>query len=207
MTYFDVDPDNNPNAQQQVLELWKKTWTRFGYNPVVLTEWDATKHPEYQALKATLKNLKTDGNRKTQLAKFYRWLAFDYSGAGFYTEYDVFPNSQFTTDDLPKAEAVNFLENGEISAVTADREGLKFLIEAIREHDYSTNLKMPTDKEIILKESDAFWIRRTNLVGAWSIGRWAESHLVHFSYKACKNVSGTVNKLPIIEQYLKTVNP
>ena len=207
MTYYDIDPDANPNVQHQILDLWKKTWTRFGYNPVVLTEWDATKHPEYQALKATLKNLKTDSNRKSQLARFYRWLAFDYSGAGFYTEYDVFPNSQFTTDDLPKAEAINFLENGEISAVTADREGLKFLIEAIREHDYSTNLKMPTDKEIILKESDAFWIRRTNLVGAWSIGRWAESHLVHFSYKACKNVSGTVNKIPIIEQYLKTVNP
>ena len=206
MTYFDVDPDNNPNVQNQILELWKKTWTRFGYNPIVLTEWDATKHPEYQNIKNILKSLKTEGNRKTQMAKFYRWLAFDYSGAGLMTEYDVMPNSQFTTDDLPKHEAIHLLENNEVSAVTADREGLKFLIEAIRDHDYSTSLKMPTDKEIILKDPNAFWLRKTNLVAPWSIGRWAESHMVHFSYKACKNVSGTVNKVPIIEQYLKTVS-
>jgi hypothetical protein len=206
MTYFDVDPDNNPNVQNQILELWKKTWTRFGYNPIVLTEWDATKHPEYQNIKNILKSLKTEGNRKTQMAKFYRWLAFDYSGAGLMTEYDVMPNSQFTTDDLPKHEAIHLLENNEVSAVTADREGLKFLIEAIKDHDYSTSLKMPTDKEIILKDPNAFWLRKTNLVAPWSIGRWAESHMVHFSYKACKNVSGTVNKVPIIEQYLKTVS-
>jgi len=206
MTYFDVDPDNNPNVQNQILELWKKTWTRFGYNPIVLTEWDATKHHEYQNIKNILKSLKTESNRKTQMAKFYRWLAFDYSGAGLMTEYDVMPNSQFTTDDLPKHEAIHLLENNEVSAVTADREGLKFLIEAIRDHDYSTTLKMPTDKEIILKDPNAFWLRKTNLVAPWSIGRWAESHMVHFSYKACKNVSGTVNKVPIIEQYLKTVS-
>ena len=206
MTYFDVDPDNNPNVQNQILELWKKTWTRFGYNPIVLTEWDATKHPEYQNIKNILKSLKTEGNRKTQMAKFYRWLAFDYSGAGLMTEYDVMPNSQFTTDDLPKHEAIHLLENNEVSAVTADREGLKFLIEAIKDHDYSTSLKMPTDKEIILKDPNACWLRKTNLVAPWSIGRWAESHMVHFSYKACKNVSGTVNKVPIIEQYLKTVS-
>jgi hypothetical protein len=207
MTYYDIDPDNNPNVQNQIIEMWKKTWTRFGYNPVVLTEWDATKHPEYDAIKSILKNLKTDSHRKTALAKFYRWLAFDYTGGGLYTEYDVFPNSMFTTEDIPQQEAVNLLETNDLSAVKADRAGLKFLIETIKDHDYSSSIMMPSDKDIILKDKTAFWLREQNTVSPWSYARWSEAHLVHFSYKACKNASASVNKPMIIEQYLKTVNP
>ena len=207
MTYHDLDPDVNQQAQNQLIDMWKKTWTRFGYNPVVLTEWDASKHPDYKDIKSKLSKFKIDSNKKSTLAKFYRWLAIDYSGGGFYTEYDIFPNSMFTSDDLPKDEAVNLLQDNDVTAVVADRAGLKFLIDTIRDYDYDTAKNLPSDKDIILKDKTAFFLRQHKIVSLWSTPRWAEGKLVHFSYNACRNASATVNKPTIIEQYLKNVNP
>lgn len=202
-TYFDQSQETNVTEQKQLIELWKMAWKSAGYNPVVLEEWDASKHPEYANLKAKTRDIKQPAKRAA-MARLYRWLAFTHVGGGFYVEYDILPNASFTNEIIPEPDGVNFLEEGELSATSADRRGLNFLVEAIVENRYNT-LYIPSDKDILKNAPESFWCRETNIVKPWNATGWAQAPLVHFSAKACKSVGATTSKVAVIEQFLKSI--
>lgn len=206
-TYYDLAPENNQNQERALIELWKSTWKAFGYNPVVFTEWDASKNPVYARIKDKLRDLKPTKSRKQESALLYRWLAFEYYGGGLMTEYDVFPGNSFTSNDVPAPEAINLLEGNVLSSVSADRRGLRFFTEMMDSYDYSKLTNIPSDKQILGDLDQHFWIRKSNITRPWNSDKWAEGKLVHFSYAACRTVSAAPNKQIIIDQYLKTINP
>ena len=206
-TYQDQIADSGQREQNAILELWKETWKRYGYNPVVFTEWDASKNPLYTEIRNKLKGVGAASNRKLSNALIYRWLALEHAGGGFFTEYDVFPGNNFTSDDLPRNEAVNLLDGGQYNSMIADRRGLKFLTEWIKDAKMDNLNEIPTDKEIMKDAEEEFWIHKHAVTVSWNASKWAEAKLVHFSRAACRTVSGNPNKYAIIEQYVKTLNP
>ena len=205
--YFDKTPDTNIAEEERIIEMWKKTWKAYGYNPVVFSEWDASKHPHYAAIKKQLTALNYTASRKKENALILRWLAFDYYGGGLMTEYDVFPNQSFTSDDVPAPDAFTLLGNGSLAAVSSGKEALQHVTNAIKNFNYSTASVIPTDRAILDGIEDKFWLKEDSIMQPWNSGRWAEARMVHFSYAACKSASGNPTKSTFIEQYIKGLRP
>lgn len=202
-TYYDPTPDINPDDQKQQIELWKQAWTEAGYNPVVLGEWDASKHADYPTLKAKTREVKQPAKRAA-LARLYRWLAFMHVGGGLYTEYDILPNASFSSEVIPEPDGVTLLEANEWSAVSADRRGLTFLVEQLVEHHFTT-LTLPSDRDILGTSLNEFWCFQHPLVSRWNAPKWSEAPLVHFSTAACKTAGATNVKVPLMKQFLASV--
>jgi len=95
-TYYD-DLDCYDDARKQIyqgmINEWKKSWSRAGWDPVVLSRKDAEAHPyfpEYSALiKASLAKKQNLNPENYELACFIRWLAVANKGGGFMCDYDV----------------------------------------------------------------------------------------------------------------------
>jgi hypothetical protein len=202
-TYFDADKEVDQAEQKNMIEMWKLAWKNAGYNPVVLEEWDASKNERYVELKAKLKDMKSNGPRRSAMAKLYRWLAFAHQGSGLFVEYDVFPNPGMAHEDIPDADGFNALEMKRLSAVSADRRATKLFVEEIMGFDYQSCDKIPDDVEILMKCQDAFWLKQHDIVKGWNSPRWAEARMIHFSTKDCKSAGASFRKTTILQQFLK----
>ena len=80
-------------GHENLLKAWKQAWEDRGWDTNVLTQADAKKHPEFDAIEEILENLDVSPyNRRC----FWRWLAMaaiedDNGGGGWMSDYDVFP--------------------------------------------------------------------------------------------------------------------
>lgn len=76
-TYYQ---DINFSAQQELIDLWKESWSRQGYEPIVLNLHDAKKHPYYETLNSEMRRIFKEITNK-EIAKYgmscwFRWLAY-----------------------------------------------------------------------------------------------------------------------------------
>jgi len=66
--------------QDELLELWKKSWSDKGFEAIVLTKADAEKHPFYTEFIKKIENLHLEiaefSSKKYGLACWVRWLAY-----------------------------------------------------------------------------------------------------------------------------------
>jgi hypothetical protein len=58
----------------QVIELWKRSWQRAGFDPRVLRRADAEKHPRYQAVLNRVRKLPSANSQWYEVACYLRWL-------------------------------------------------------------------------------------------------------------------------------------
>lgn len=89
-------------ASLELIELWKKSWSDHGWNPVVLSLEDAKQHPLYNEinLKDYSSNLYKNALNNHQYLElcYSRWFAYGCSDDGW-SDYDVM-NYGFTPDDM-----------------------------------------------------------------------------------------------------------
>ena len=83
--------DRNAYVQDYVMlkHLWRDSWARNGWDPVVLTLSNATHHPLYEQLWAAVLALPTLNNKYYETQCYLRWLAIAAAGGGFMVDYDV----------------------------------------------------------------------------------------------------------------------
>jgi hypothetical protein len=86
-TYFE-ECGVNPNAGW-LLGEWAENWRQAGFEPVVLGDNDARKHPKYRQWVEVFKSIPTTNHKCYELACYKRWLAMAVCG-GFMVDYDVF---------------------------------------------------------------------------------------------------------------------
>lgn len=86
----------------ELIELWKKSWSDHGWNPIVLSLEDAKQHPRYNEidLKDYSSNLYKNALNGPQYLElcYSRWFAYGCSDGGW-SDYDVM-NYGFTPDDM-----------------------------------------------------------------------------------------------------------
>ena len=74
--YQDIDF----SAQQELIDLWKISWSRQGYEPIVLNLEDAKKHSYYTEMSTQLQNLANEIAGKQisiyGMSCWFRWLAY-----------------------------------------------------------------------------------------------------------------------------------
>ena len=115
MKIFTYYEDINFTKQDELLYWWKKSWSKSGFEPVVLTNDDALKNPKFEPFKNRIQELHQEiiGGPITQygMACYARWFAVatqdcDYCYA---SDYDIMNNS-LTSDiffDINKLHLLN----------------------------------------------------------------------------------------------------
>lgn len=88
-TYYD---DSAGTPTPELIQLWRESWQRNGWSPVVLTPADAMKHRAYTELKQRIAQYPTLNSRAYEDACYLRWLALAVYKRGWMTDYDVINN-------------------------------------------------------------------------------------------------------------------
>jgi len=74
-----------------LIELWKKSWSQHGYEPVVISDTEAMKNPRFAEFDAHMSTLPTINGYKYEGACYKRWLAMEVVAEGpcLMSDYDV----------------------------------------------------------------------------------------------------------------------
>jgi len=113
-TYYTPTPLYSEDSQRRLIDVWSRSWSRLGWEPIVLNEGDAMLHPQYERFKKYVWNLPTEYGHEYEGACFLRWLAMASQetdgGGGVMTDYDVI-NYKFTPkpDRVMDADKMYFL--------------------------------------------------------------------------------------------------
>ena len=76
-TYYQ---DINHSSQNELIHLWKISWSRQGYEPIVLDLEDAKKHPYFETMNSEMRRIFAEitGRQITEygMSCWFRWLAY-----------------------------------------------------------------------------------------------------------------------------------
>ena len=84
-TYFDTTKNHRRSDQSAILLAWKRSFWALGFNPIVLTDKDTKKHPNYNSFRSR----GLVGDQKP--SNFAKWLVMAQHG-GLFVDYHVFPS-------------------------------------------------------------------------------------------------------------------
>lgn len=87
-TFYEKIDGFNESSQLDLIKIWKKSWSYYGWNPVVLDMKDVIMHPLYEKLKNACSKFPTINNSTYELYCFLRWLSMEKRG-GWFTDYDI----------------------------------------------------------------------------------------------------------------------
>lgn len=90
-SYYAEVPDLNRFDELKLITVWREAWTAAGWEPFVLSEWYARKHPLYAALDELVSKLPSTNPARYERACYMRWLALAAIGGGWMSDYDCFP--------------------------------------------------------------------------------------------------------------------
>lgn len=89
-TYFMPVPGlYDINSQYKLIDVWRRSWKKAGWNPIVLDESTTRRHPRYEFFKSRYWALPTEYGHDYCGACFFRWLAVAVAGGGMLADYDV----------------------------------------------------------------------------------------------------------------------
>jgi hypothetical protein len=85
-TYY--EPLNHADADE-IVQLWRTSWERQGWQAKVLTRDAVLAHPLYEPLLAKVQTMPTVNSRDYEVACYLRWLAMVAVGGGLMVDIDV----------------------------------------------------------------------------------------------------------------------
>jgi hypothetical protein len=89
-TYYQHIPELwSEESQKGLIDVWRRSWEKCGWNPIVLTEEVAKKHPRYDEFKRKFWAFPTPFGSNYEGTCFMRWVAMVVAGGGLMTDYDV----------------------------------------------------------------------------------------------------------------------
>jgi hypothetical protein len=89
-TYHSVVPQLSIVDETKLILLWQEHHRKLGYDPVVLNEYIARKHPKYEELCAKIQTLPSINPGSYDRACYLRWAALAAVGGGVMMDYDCF---------------------------------------------------------------------------------------------------------------------
>lgn len=93
------DDPSKPTYPKELLDRWSSSFRDHGFDPVILTENDARKHPMYQKVCDVVAKTPTVNAPWYQRTTWLRWLAYRAASPAFFTDIDVI-NYAFTEKDV-----------------------------------------------------------------------------------------------------------
>lgn len=99
-TYHDYVPEL-PNSEN-LIPIWKQSWSKLGWEPIVLNDSHARLHPKYNEYVERYRSLPTVNPKGYELACYLRWLAVAAVGGGWMSDSDVINYSLNPISPLPE---------------------------------------------------------------------------------------------------------
>jgi hypothetical protein len=101
-TYF----EDQGMGDGPAVDAWRDVWSKAGWDPKVLTQKDAAKHPRYDEMVRRFMTYPTSNPAGYELACYLRYLAMVSAGGGFMSDYDV------VNVNVPPPPKCDWLPNG-----------------------------------------------------------------------------------------------
>ncbi len=122
---------------QKIIEIWKKSWSRNGWNPIILTLEDSKKHPDFEDYYNIIKNYPSIHEKKYIDMCYLRWLAIAHVG-GWYTDIDMI-NYGFKPINYTD-EIVSCSYNICPTTIYMSRENYqKYIVDTLKNYDFPEN--------------------------------------------------------------------
>jgi hypothetical protein len=186
--------------QRQLIEVWKRSWQKQGWNPVVMDESWCQRHPRYKEFKEKFTTLPTEYGHQYESACFLRYVAMaTIPGGGLLTDYDVMAYDFETR--APDPGVMRFYGKRDCLVNTgcclAPRELYEGLCQLYftwvpDQRDWNPNAKPPqyhcSDVSYIVQCWDGSrekpaWMQAKQNCPVWPNPGWETSPLVHYGYE------------------------
>ncbi len=197
--YEEIAPGKSrhtPESQKELLEVWKRSWVRHGWEPVVLNRENARQHPGYAGFEHKFLKLPTQYGHAHQITSFMRWAAMGCTkGGGLLVDYDVM-NYGFKPIEPEPNKLVVFCDEPPnvlfLGVMLATEATFDFVANEFADwcpgpgdfiKDSSEYLGMHCSDLSILKqlfERGVSWIEKRPGCALYSWPSWKTSSLVHY---------------------------
>jgi len=180
-------------TRPELIELWKRSWAKNGFDPVVIGPEEAIQHPNFSEFHAAVGRFPTTNPRAYEDACYLRWLAMETSGGGLMVDTDVM-NYGFGPDNLhlanskgdPYSGMVCLEPSGVPCAVFGPREGYEYVWKKMRDIGSNSRLEHISDMTLFQLTGPTCTCDCSEFMREWNgrvtSGRiWHMFPLVHFS--------------------------
>jgi hypothetical protein len=189
-TYY----DDFKGRKEPLIDLWKESWSKHGWNPTVLKPEDAERHPNYSLFVKAVSRLPTVNHKKYELACYVRHLAMGVVGGGLLTDYDVMCYG-FTPQAMAGIETKHAGENfictlqnrGVPCAIYGRPAGFEWLCSKMMSWPASNHRieqGRPHVSDMIICQRLKF--HREDVCAHYLADGWESALLVHFSSGQCQ---------------------
>lgn len=180
-SYWANVPELKSDDEFRLTLLWRARWEAAGFEPVILNEFIARKHPLFAALDAEVSKRPTTNPKAYEAACHHRWLALAQVGGGWMSDLDVLPNGKATFDyELFVAEPGTFYifqTNCCPSLVYADKEAAERFCESVIEGTPGHSDQYCLESLLTAK---ANWVKAIDFVKQYPDPGWESAAAVHF---------------------------
>lgn len=210
-TYFVQVPEINYDGEIKVLEAWKETWSKAGWNPVVLTKDRAESSPRFKWYDEQIRRNPFMNSDTYESACFHRWLAMTECGGGVHSDYDCLNNGLTPEDMMPhleKGDMTVFEPPHVPSLVCGSYREFQRMVDLFAEFDlkdyrpdmlaHTRNGTAASDMLIIANKPES--VKKSKVV--WEFEKepsWESAKAIHFSHWACEGKG----KLSEISKWMK----
>lgn len=187
-TYFDPVPGISIEETTRLILLWKENWEHFGYEPRVLNESFARRHPLYKEFSERIARFPTVNKKEYDRACFLRWLAMSTVKGGLMADYDVFTyKADLGLAKIPPPLCIVY--QGHVpSLVYARQQGYDRMIEAFMKYEVSIKdveetIGQPhvSDMYILYRDPQFTPYEKLHIVKNHGEDGWKEAPLVHYA--------------------------
>jgi len=167
-----------------LINLWKYTWIKNGWKPIILNQTIAQKHLLYEKYYSVIKSFPTINTKEYENACFLRWLAMSVVGGGFMSDYDVI-NKNFVYQREKMVYKRPVIYQGLVpSLVFGDEEDYLKFVQLFISYKPDTFEKHISDMVILSKQ----YFQKKNIYESFNIIKafkepyWTKAKLIHFAH-------------------------
>lgn len=216
-TYYENVPGISGYDSIKLIQSWREAWTACGFEPLVITEHHARKHPDFEKFEALAKALPSVNSAQYEFACYARWLALCQVGGGFLADYDLFPRNFDENGGLrgfPSLTGVqlgklNIFQNHNVcpcfcyaSANTAKRVCETIVSTTLGRRKIGEREHVSDQyvfEDLVLAGVD--WIETHDVVREYGDAEWLNRPMVHLS-NACMTPAGKVPRWKFVKEIL-----
>lgn len=192
----------DPARESPVIDAWKTSWCRNGWNPIVLGRDTAMKHPRYAQYRQAVSRFPTVNSIRYEMACYVRHLCMYVVGGGLLTDYDVM-NIRYRPEDLPADDSeIQVLEPAGVPcAMYGSKSAWEWVINVIEDYRPKDNENHVSDMMIMVGQKTSRHYVCLNL----DYPDWESARLIHFHNEGVKRIAFPITRSSFIEQTLNRI--
>lgn len=186
-TFFGNVPAFSHEDSYRLLMLWRERWAAVGFEPIVLNEHIASRHPMWGDYRMRCSLLPSLNPQWYDQLCYWRWLAMAQVGGGIMADYDCIP---YNTEEFSSPAGILphtlVCLQGHVPALVygSDRAYLEIckgiMKYEVGRRDFGDNLQAHVSDMTILEKGSLSYQRR-NIVKMYGEVGWETASVVHYS--------------------------